>query len=135
MNSNSAGQMDNVFRENIIVVDDNENLNQLVCRMLEREGFNTESAHTGAEAVEKIINSSDSLVLLDYKLRNTDAPEVIRSVREKGISASYIIMTGFSNHSITDDMRALGVIDCIHKEGAFLDRLPDIVRKALKKKP
>jgi len=135
MKNKSDGQKDNHSNGSVLVVDDNENLNQLICRMLQREGFNTDFAHTGDEAVEKITDSSFSLVLLDYRLRNTDAPEVIKSIEEQGISASYIIMTGFSNHSITDDMRASGVIDCIHKEGAFLDRLPDIVKNALGNKP
>ena len=119
--SNSAGT--------VLVVEDNENLNHLICKTLQREGYKTDSAFTGEEAIEKISLNPDRIVLLDYKLRNMNAMDVMKAVSLRGITGRYIIMTGFIEQSLTPEMQRLGAIDYLYKEGAFLDRVPECLRK------
>ena len=53
---------------NIIVTEDDEGLNHLIQKILQREGFTTEGALCGADAIDKATRNQDSLLLLDYGL-------------------------------------------------------------------
>src|SRR5438105_2787749 len=49
---------------------------------LEREGFQTANARTGAEALDMIANSTPALVILDIMLPDIDGWEVCREIRK-----------------------------------------------------
>jgi DNA-binding response OmpR family regulator len=53
----------------IIVVEDDEGLNHLIQKILQKEGFQTHGALSGTDAVKMSINSNGSLMLLDYELK------------------------------------------------------------------
>ena len=65
----------------ILIVDDEPGIVRLITMYLEREGFQTASARTGAEALEKVAAGSPSLVILDIMLPDIDGWEVCREVR------------------------------------------------------
>lgn len=66
----------------ILVVDDEKNICELVGIYLQKEGFDTDFAYDGEQAIEKFANDSFDLVLLDIMLPKKDGWEVCREIRK-----------------------------------------------------
>jgi two-component system response regulator ResD len=80
--------MDQVI--NILVVDDEERIRRLLKMYLEREGYRTEEAEDGVEALEKAMEKDYDLILLDVMMPGKDGIEVCKELREH--KATPIIM-------------------------------------------
>jgi DNA-binding response OmpR family regulator len=65
----------------ILIVDDESGIVRLIAMYLEREGFQTRSARTGAEALSAVRTSVPDLVILDIMLPDIDGWEVCREIR------------------------------------------------------
>ncbi|MGH2443452.1 MAG: response regulator [Chloroflexota bacterium] len=70
-----------VTKGEVLIVDDEPGIVRLITMYLEREGFQTASARTGAEALSIISRSSPALVVLDIMLPDIDGWEVCREIR------------------------------------------------------
>ena len=68
-------------RGEILVVDDEPGISRLIAMYLEREGFQTVSVRTGAEALQAVAGNSPALVILDIMLPDVDGWEVCREIR------------------------------------------------------
>lgn len=115
----------------ILVVEDDEGLNLVIRKNLEREGFRTRFAIRGKDAVETIKNNDCHLVLLDYKLPDMNANELLNIVRLETSAPPFIIMTGFGDQKIAVEMMKQGAVDYLVKDGSFIDMLPVAVRRAI----
>ncbi len=62
-------------KQRILIVEDNKSLNEILCKIVQSEGYGSVSAATGKEAIEKIRdNGPFDLVLLDIMLPDPEAP-------------------------------------------------------------
>jgi len=75
---------------NILVVDDDLALSEMISIMLRGEGFDTQLASDGPQAIEHLHSGSADLVLLDVMLPGMDGMDVCQKIRE--ISGVPIIM-------------------------------------------
>lgn len=66
----------------ILIVDDEEMLVKGLKRSLEAEGFDTDVAYNGTQALEKNLNNKYDLLILDLMLPEIDGLEVCRRVRQ-----------------------------------------------------
>ena len=66
----------------ILVVDDDRNICELICLYLLKEGYETECAYDGLEAVEKFNELKPALVVLDLMLPGLDGYGVCREIRK-----------------------------------------------------
>jgi len=114
----------------VIVIEDDEGLNRLIRKHLEREGFRTESALNGAEALSKICGTGDEVLLLDYMMPDMTAKEILSNLSQKQKRIPFIIMTGHGDEKIAVDMMKLGAIDYIVKEQNFMDILIPKIKRA-----
>ncbi len=64
------------MRGNILVVDDDPNVVEIITESLNREGYRTESAFDGEEALEKFVDFDPDLVILDTVLPKLDGFKV-----------------------------------------------------------
>ncbi len=61
--------------DRILIVEDNKSLNEILCKIVQSEGYDSVAVSTGKEAIEKIRdNGPFDLVLLDIMLPDPDAP-------------------------------------------------------------
>ena len=67
----------------ILIVDDEPLIVKGLKYSLEQDGYETDSAADGEEAVEKFFNGNYDLVLLDVMLPKVDGIEVCQRIREK----------------------------------------------------
>jgi DNA-binding response OmpR family regulator len=75
--------MDNLsLMKKILIVEDDVEINQLITRYLQKEGYSTHSVFNGKDAVNYISNQGCHLVILDLMLPKLDGQEVLREVRK-----------------------------------------------------
>ncbi|GAA4097103.1 response regulator transcription factor [Nonomuraea soli] len=77
----------------ILVVDDERNLADLVAMALRYEGFEVETAGTGALALARAVELAPDLVVLDIMLPDISGLEVCRRLRSRSILTPIIFLT------------------------------------------
>ena len=78
-------------RGTVLVVDDEPTIGEVVCRYLQRAGYETHVALDGVEAVEAAARGPD-LVVLDLMLPGLDGLEAMRRIRALGGRRTAIIL-------------------------------------------
>ena len=116
----------------VLVVEDDEGLNHLIRKALTREGYKTQQALTGSEAIASLIKDPNKILLLDYLLPDMTGARVIRAVREEKLGVPFIIMTGHGDEKVAVDMMKQGVRDYIVKDSGFVDKLPSVIQRIFK---
>jgi DNA-binding response OmpR family regulator len=69
--------------QSILVVDDEPTIGEVLCRYLERAGFQTRVAHDGPQALAMSAQRAPDLVILDIMLPGCDGLEVMRRLHER----------------------------------------------------
>ncbi|SDB30844.1 PAS domain S-box-containing protein [Desulfonatronum thiosulfatophilum] len=117
----------NVLPDNprrVLIVEDDEGLRKLLEKRLRKAGFEAASVATGAEAVERIQALPDQALLLDQKLPDTTGRDLINALRQRGLHAPFIVMTGQGDERLAVEMMKLGADDYLVKDLALTDLLP-----------
>lgn len=71
------------MKTQILIIDDEWNMRNLLRIYLQKEGFATQEAATGQEALRMIGKQAFDLLLLDVMMPDTDGWQVCRAVREQ----------------------------------------------------
>jgi two-component system response regulator ResD len=79
-------------RGSVLVVDDEPTIGEVVCRYLQRAGYETHVALDGLEAVEVAAEQHPDLVVLDLMLPGLDGLEAMRRIRANGTRRTAIIL-------------------------------------------
>ena len=79
-------------RGSVLVVDDEPTIGEVVCRYLQRAGYETHVAHDGVEAVEMAAARAPDLVVLDLMLPRVDGLEAMRRIQALGGRRTAIIL-------------------------------------------
>jgi two-component system response regulator ResD len=82
-NGKGAAQNDEV-RRRVLVVDDERTIAEVVCRYLQRAGYETRQAFTGPEAVSVASTWHPELIVLDIMLPGFDGLEAMRRLSDQG---------------------------------------------------
>ena len=115
----------------VFVVDDDLGLVRLVERALQRAGHTTASATSGRDAIRWLGTHRPTLLLLDLKLRDLEAPELISQLETLGRTVPFLVITGQGDERVAVDLMKRGALDYVVKDAQFLDRLPAVVQRAL----
>ena len=81
--------------ETILIVDDEKNYPLILSAVLEEEGFETLTANSGKEALEKLSNSDVDLVLTDMKMPSMDGIELLERIKKINFELPVIMMTAY----------------------------------------
>lgn len=94
-------------RTRVLVVDDELNLVELVSTALKYADFETETARSGSEAIERVKSFKPHLVILDVMLPDHDGFEVARTMGAAGIDVPILFLT--ARDATEDKVRGLTV--------------------------
>jgi putative two-component system response regulator len=89
----------------ILIVDDDENIRKSLGIILGREGFEVETANTGAEAIEKAGQRRCDVALLDIRLPDMQGVALIPVLKELNPDASIVMISGYA--SLENALQAL----------------------------
>src|SRR6202165_2096257 len=102
----------------LLVVDDEPRTAELTAELLRRAGYVVEVAISGTEALERVRLNSPDLMLLDSKMLDMKAPDVLDTLRGGADRLAFpvIILTG-ARHSPGDQVVGIdhGATDYIAK--------------------
>jgi PAS domain S-box-containing protein len=113
----------------IVVVEDDQGLNHLICKSLNRVGF-TVTGFTDGEGFLDWLKKGNicSLLLLDYQLPAQSGEDLLDSLDTIGFTIPFIMMTGVGDEEIAVKLMKRGARDYIIKTSNVLDRLPAIIK-------
>lgn len=77
----------------ILIIEDDKELASVVKRGLEVFGFSSDVANTGSDGEEKIFINEYDCILLDLNLPDKDGLEVLKQIREDGVTIPVIVVT------------------------------------------
>lgn len=80
-------------KEKILIVEDDSDINGLLCKILEKEGFHTVSAYSGSEALLRMSMEHFDMLLLDLMIPGTVGEEVIQRIREAGNEIPVLVLS------------------------------------------
>ena len=113
----------------ILVVDDEALIRWSLTERLKSEGYEVLEAETGAAALEKLPEGID-LVLLDYKLPDTDGVSVLRKIKEFDQDILVILLTAYASVETAVEAMKLGAYHFANKP-FNLDEVVATVERAL----
>lgn len=114
----------------ILVMDDEENVRDVLKRVLEKEGFEVRTAENGQKGLALLEADPCDLVLADIKMPVMDGMEFLENVKEREIKSIIIMMSAFG--TIKTVIKAV-------KKGAYyyvskpfdIDEILVVIKKAL----
>lgn len=115
----------------ILVIDDDVSIAETLELYLTEEGYDVATAHTGTEGLNKFIQHTPDVVILDIRLPDIDGFTVLEDLREENENVKVIMIT--AHHDMDSTIRAMkeGAFDYIHKP-VNVDELEIAIKKAVK---
>lgn len=112
---------DEIMNFPVLVVDDEPADCQIACEVLDRVGLKSEWVLSGAEAVDRVAETTGTpdeyyTIFLDWKMPGMDGIETTKKIREKvGQDIPIIILTAYDWCDIEEQARAEGITDFLSK--------------------
>jgi len=115
----------------ILIIDDDMDMCVLLSRFLQRNGFETDTAHTGHKGIARFNENKFDIVLCDFRLGDKDGKDVLQEIKAVNPQTIFIIITGYSDIKTAVDVIKLGAYDYITKP-LIPDEVLNVIGKALK---
>lgn len=112
----------------ILLVDDDPDVRRLLSNVLQKEGYQVDTASRREEALEKLASEAPSAVLLDVLLSGTDGRDLCRELKnsEKTKHVPVIMFSGHPGAAL--QLEACGADDFIPKPFNTADLLEKLNR-------
>jgi two-component system, NtrC family, response regulator HydG len=114
----------------ILIIDDDMDMCALLSRFLQRNGFETDAAHTGHKGIAKFNEQKFDIVLCDFRLGDKDGRDVLQEIKAINPQTIVIIITGYSDIKTAVDVIKLGAFDYITKP-LIPDEVLNVISKSL----
>lgn len=79
--------------QKVLIVDDEESIVTLLQFNIERAGFETETAFDGLSGLQKALQNTYDMIVLDLMLPELDGTEVCKQLRQKQIDTPILMLT------------------------------------------
>ena len=119
-------------KTNILIIDDDEHILEMLTVLLSKEGYVTDTAKTGAEAIEKSEAKGFNLALIDIVLPDMLGTQLLVKLRDTIPKMRKIIITGHANLDNAVEALNLGADAYIMKPVKSRDLLK-VVKEQLRK--
>ena len=80
--------------DKVLIVDDDKSVIDILYKVIKSNGIEADLAHSGEEAIVMVGGNQYDLILLDINMHGIDGFEVIRILRERGLSIPIIVVSG-----------------------------------------
>jgi DNA-binding response OmpR family regulator len=101
--------------DKVLFVDDDIDLADTSREILSINGFKTDTAYTGKQALEKIIHNDYDLVILDIKLPELSGFDILKTIRGSNNKVRVVLITGHAEFQNAIDSLDLEVSEILMK--------------------
>lgn len=92
----------------ILIIDDNVGLAENIAEILQLDGYETEVAASGEEALAKAVSAQLDVVVTDYRLPDTNGAALLRQLRQVGLQARAIVISAYTDDRTIADAKSAG---------------------------
>jgi two-component system OmpR family response regulator len=117
----------------LLVVEDDKTVGHYVKRGLEEQQYIADWVDDGAEALRVISSGHYDLIILDLRLPGMSGLEVLRTMRDRGLTMPVLVLTAQDTVEFKVDALRAGADDYVTKPFAFEELLARI--EALSRRP
>jgi DNA-binding response OmpR family regulator len=107
--------MKNGSKPKVMVVDDDRDVLDLLCLVVEKLGVSCDPVTSGEEALERIRSDEFDLLILDKNLPGIDGLETARQARVIQPGVPIALVTGYASEESTSEAVDVGIDDYIKK--------------------
>lgn len=125
---------DLTHQRRVLVVDDDEVPRLLFCDVLSMEGFEPDSAGSGADALSRLEPGRYAAVIVDKNLPDMDGLEALRRVVRVDPDCEVIVSTGYASLDSVVKAIDLRVADYLTKPLVSINVLPAAVERAVRRR-
>jgi two-component system response regulator AtoC len=118
------------YMPRVLIADDDRDLRAELRDSLEESGFTVSEAGTGAEAIARATAPDDErpdVILLDYRM-DVDGLSILRQLKDKGVEAPIIMMTGVANGEMATQAIQGGAANYLGKPFDDVEVVADTIR-------
>ena len=112
----------------ILVLDDEINITDKLCRFLIRKGFSALPAYNCEQAVCLLDENYFDIAIIDVVLPDESGLDFVRKIKQKIPDIELIIMSGHGTMDMVIDAMHKGAVDFMKKPFSFVDILSAIER-------
>lgn len=120
------------MKRKVLIADDEPNMIWALKKALVKEGYEIISADNGEEAVKKLIDDPD-LVIMDLKMPKMNGLEALKKIKEINPKIPVIMITAHGTTDTAVEAMKIGALDYISKP-FDIDELRVVIKKALEYK-
>jgi two-component system response regulator HydG len=99
----------------VLLIEDDLTFSRILEGFLQKNGYQVTTYHTGKEGLKTFLSRHFDLVLLDYRLPDSNGMELLVEMKKEHPDAAVIIMTGFSDIRTAVRAIKLGAFEYITK--------------------
>jgi DNA-binding response OmpR family regulator len=91
---------------NILIIEDDEDINRLLCNIVSQNGYIPKPAYSGTEALIYLENQKWDMILLDLMLPGLSGEEILKNVRVESNVPVIIISAKLETQTKIEPLRA-----------------------------
>jgi CheY-like chemotaxis protein len=99
----------------VLVVEDYADLREILCRVLELQGYGVQPAGDGREALELFRSGSFDAVICDLGLPGMCGRDLVAQVRQLRPGTAVVVLTGLLTDDLASDAAAAGCDELLVK--------------------
>jgi len=117
----------------ILIADDESSLRLLLCEVMQREGYEVESAVNGEEAVQKARERDFDVVVMDVRMPKMDGIQALREMKRINPALTVVMITAVENQETALEAVRQGAYDFFNKPFELAE-IRVVVRRAVEKR-
>jgi two-component system, NtrC family, response regulator PilR len=117
----------------ILIVDDEQSMRDFLRVMMQKQGYDVQTASSGSEAKERMRAGGIDLVVTDVMMPDVSGIDLLEHIKREMPDTSVIVITAYASHDTAVEAMKLGAEDYITKP-FNVDEFAIIVRRTLQRK-
>ncbi len=118
------------MKKKILIIDDDLDMCLVLSKFLLRNGYDVETANSGAKGLAKFKEENFDIVICDFRLGDRDGKDILKEIKTMSPDTIVLIITGYSDIKVAVDVIKMGAFDYITKP-LIPDEVLNVLRAAL----